>query len=239
MPITPVSVFEAVMRMTLDGRAYYNVVHYTQSNQDAELADWPTVPSLLSDAIDAIWGVEIMPLLSVDAEYDQITLNRYDSWYLYPPIPPADPDTEQILIPYLARQLITPYGPQAGGVSGDYQPAFSSVRIRKATGYPGRKRRGHANISGLGESSTTGNSLASGVLAAWDAAATSMFANVITVTDGFGTPFNFGPVVWSLAWARESGATPGSAANQGTFRVTAATVNRLLGTMTRRKKRAP
>jgi len=221
---------------TLDGLTYTNQLHYRQRLTDEAATSLTLYSADIGAAAASNWSDNIQSLQTVSASLNTIILKMFDVFIKLPEIPPAPEGTPQKILPRESEIAIYESGlPMVGGVSGDYLPGFNSFRVQKNTSRPGRRGRGHANISGVPESGTTGNKLNDGDWTDWQANGDVFVKSPIVFADDIFT-YHWDPVVFSITQAQVDNVVPQLCSVYG-YNITGSSPKRLVGTMRKRKKK--
>lgn len=116
-----------------------------------------------------------------------------------------------------------------GAIAGDREPDYNCVTIQMRTDFRGRQFRGSKHFGPIAESATTGDAIAAGSLAIWQALRNALLGGF---TDA--SAFVWVPVIYSSKPPANYTTNPTTVR---AYDVTSCVLNKTLGTMRRRKVR--
>lgn len=215
---------------TLDTKNISNLVTYVQDPADA--APYPNaavdqLASVVSAAyVTLITAVAASALSLTEVIADKITALTIDK--------PGPPPTYKPQVDY--RSVFTAGLPTAGGIPTDYLPTFNAYKAGKATGLVGRTKNGSFHQAGIVEADTIGDNIDPAIIAARLTAFAAFLTPNRVATVG-ALSYNFLPVVWSLTEMKKAPLPLAVFAFDHAYGYSTVTLNPLVGTMRRRKRR--
>lgn len=221
------------LRQQLGSRDYFNVLAYQQGVTDPSAYDAAALAKLLQTVWDnvavGIGAFQTDSLIYVDGT--AVTLGPAIG------LPVGGPPYTHYRNPPHLLASYTPMSTIAGGVSGDWQPAFVAFKIGKVTGLAGKSNRGSIHIAGVPESGTVKNWVKEADRAAFQTAINDVLLAPVSFTLST-IPYTFAPVVYSPTRC-DRNATIGLSSYASANVVTSMPLSFKLGTMKHRKTRLP